>query len=201
VTAAKAAEASVTAELDADLAAQQVELADLEELHLDRAYLRSRWVRERPAPLTIRCKAGPVRNGDRFPKTAFTLEWQRQQLGCPNHITLPFHPGGTVHFPAAVGAVCPLRVRCTPSTRGRSVHIHPDEQLLAELRERQQTREGRAQRRPRVAVEHPLAHVGHWQGSRARYCGQRKNLFDLRRCAVVHNLHVLAHHVPAIQAA
>lgn len=34
--------------------------------------------------------------------------------------------------------------------------------------------------------------VGRWQGRRARYRGLRKNLFDLRRCAVVHNLHVLA---------
>jgi hypothetical protein len=201
VTAANAAEASVTADLDADLAAQQVELADLDELHLDRAYLSSRWVRERPATLTIRCKAWPVRNGDRFPKTAFPLDWQRQQLECPNHITLPFQPGGTVHFPAVVGAACPLRGRCTTSTHGRSVHIHPDEHLLAELRERQQTQQGRAQLRERVAVEHTLAHVGYWQGSRARSCGQRKNLFDLRRCAVVHNLPVLAHHIPAIQAA
>jgi hypothetical protein len=201
VTAANAAEASVTADLDADLAAQQVGLADLDELHLDRAYLSSRWVRERPATLTIRCKAWPVRNGDRFPKTAFTLDWQRQQLECPNHITLSFQPGGTVHFPAAACAVCPLRIRCTTSTHGRSVHIHPDERLLAELRERQQTREGRAQLRERVAVEHTLAHVGYWQGKRARYCGQRKNLFDLRRCAVVHNLHVLAHHAHIMQAA
>jgi len=201
VTAANAAEASVTTDLDADLAAQHVGLTDLDELHLDRAYLSSRWVRERPATLTIRCKAWPVRNGDRFPKTAFTLDWQRQQLECPNHITLPFQLGGTVHFPAAVCAVCPLQIRCTTSTHGRSVHIHPDERLLAELRERQQTREGRAQLRERVAVEHTLAHVSYWQGKRARYCGQRKNLFDLRRCAVVHNLHVLAYHVPAMQAA
>jgi transposase len=201
VTAANAAEASVTADLDADLAAQHVGLADLAELHLDRAYLSSRWVRERPATLTIRCKAWPVRNGDRFPKTAFTLDWQRQQLECPSHVTLPFQPGGTVHFPAAVCAACPLRVRCTTSTHGRNVHIHPDERLLAELRERQQTQAGRAQLRERVAVEHTLAHVGHWQGKRARSCGQRKNLFDLRRCAVVHNLHVLAHHAHIMQAA
>jgi len=40
-------------------------------------------------------------------------------------------------------------------------------------------------------VEHTLAHIGHWQGDRARYWGARKNLFDLRRCAVVHNLHVI----------
>ena len=32
----------------------------------------------------------------------------------------------------------------------------------------------------------------HWQGRRARYRGTRKNLFDLRRVAVVHNLHVIA---------
>jgi len=201
VTAANAAEASVTADLDADLAAQHVGLADLDELHLDRAYLSSRWVRERPATLTIRCKAWPVHNADRFPKTAFTLDWQRQQLECPNHVRLPFQPGGTVHFPAAVCAACPLRVRCTTSMHGRSVHIHPDERLLVELRERQQTREGRAHLRERVAVEHTLAHVGHWQGKRARYCGQRKNLFDLRRCAVVHNLHVLAYHAHVVQAA
>jgi hypothetical protein len=30
------------------------------------------------------------------------------------------------------------------------------------------------------------------EGRRARYRGVRKKLFDLRRCAVVHNLHVLA---------
>jgi hypothetical protein len=47
--------------------------------------------------------------------------------------------------------------------------------------------------RQRVSVEHSLAHIGQWQGERARYLGLRKNLFDLRRVAVVHNLHVLAH--------
>ena len=34
--------------------------------------------------------------------------------------------------------------------------------------------------------------IGHWRGRRARYRGTRKNLFDLRRVAVVHNLHVTA---------
>jgi hypothetical protein len=51
---------------------------------------------------------------------------------------------------------------------------------------------GRARLRERVTVEHSLAHVGRWQGRRARYRGQRKNLHDLRRTAVVHNLHVIA---------
>ncbi len=46
--------------------------------------------------------------------------------------------------------------------------------------------------RERVAVEHSLAQIGQWQSDRARYIGTRKNLFDLRRMAVVHNLHVIA---------
>ena len=51
---------------------------------------------------------------------------------------------------------------------------------------------GRAKLRGRMAVEHALAHIGRWQGRRARSRGLRKNLFDLRRSAVVHNLHVIA---------
>jgi transposase len=140
--------------------------------------------------LAIYCKAWPVRNGDRFPKTAFQLDWHRGLLTCPHQVQLPFTPGGTVHFPAQTCAACPLQARCTASPQGRSVHIHPDERLLAELRQRQHTAAGRAQLRERVAVEHTLAHIGHWQGHRARYRGQRKNLFDLRRAAIVHNLFI-----------
>ncbi len=63
---------------------------------------------------------------------------------------------------------------------------------MQELRERQLTAQGRAKLRERVSVEHSLSHIGRWQGERARYVGLRKNLFDLRRTAVVHNLHVIA---------
>ena len=105
---------------------------------------------------------------------------------------MPFALGGVVKFPAATCAHCALRSRCPTSTSGRSISIHPAEALLQELRDRQQTPQGRAKLRERVAVEHALAHVGRWQGRRARYWGVRKNVFELRRCAVVHNLHVLA---------
>jgi transposase len=189
ITPANSPEASVTDAIVADLDHQA---AHLDELHIDRAYLSSALVRERPADLAIFCKAWPVRNGDRFPKTAFALDWERRTIRCPNGAALPFEPGGTVRFPAATCAACPLRDRCTTSAHGRSVAIHPDERLLGELRQRQATPDGRATLRERVAVEHALAHVGRWQGRRARYRGARKNLFDLRRCAVVHNLHVLA---------
>lgn len=190
LTPANAPEAGVTEAIMADLAEQQVVLR---ELHIDRAYLSSALVRDRTPDLAIYCKAWPVRQGPHFAKTAFNLDGERQTMRCPHDVELPFEPGGVVHFPAGACAACPLRAQCTASASGRSVTIHPDERLLQELRERQLTPQGRAKLRERVAVEHDLAHVGHWQGDRARYCGQRKNLFDLRRCAVVQNLHVISH--------
>jgi hypothetical protein len=198
ITPANVAEASVTKEIDADLEQQEV---CLKELHIDRGYLSSHFVRERSDDLDIYCKAWPVREGKRFSKQAFSLDWDRLIIRCPAGQDLPFVLGGIVHFPEEVCAQCLLRTQCTTSPRGRSVSIHHDEALLIELRARQQTPEGRAKLRERVAVEHTLAHVGRWQGRRARYRGLRKNLFDLRRCAVVHNLHVLARAHPLQVAA
>ncbi len=190
ITPANAPEASVTGDITTDLEAGGLTLA---ELHIDRAYLSSALVRDRGPDLAIFCKAWRVRNTTgRFAKDQFSLDFAAGQLTCPAGVSMPFQPGKTVHFPKDTCAACPLRVRCTTSSHGRSVSIHPDERLLAELRHRQQTPEGRAELRERVAVEHALAHVGHWQGRRARYLGTRKNLFDLRRVAVVHNLHVIA---------
>jgi IS5 family transposase len=202
VTPANVPEASVTDSIVADLEAQRLTVS---EWHIDRGYLASRVVKERSAEVAIYCKAWPVRSGPHFAKTAFHLDWERQEIRCPNNVTLPFEEGGLVQFPAASCRVCPLRERCTRSAQGRSVSIHPDEKLMEELRERQLTPQGRAKLRERTAVEpgalRALAHVGYWQGDRARYRGVRKNLLDLRRVAVVHNLHVIARYQATIAKA
>ncbi len=190
ITPANAPEASVAGDITADLDAAGFTLS---ELHIDRAYLSSALVRDRGPDLAIFCKAWRVRNtGGRYAKDQFSIDFAAGQLTCPAGVAMSFEPGTTVHFPKGTCAACPLRARCTTSSNGRSVSIHPDEALLAELRRRQQTPEGRAKLRERTQVEHALAHVGHWQGRRARYRGTRKNLFDLRRVAVVHNLHIIA---------
>jgi hypothetical protein len=189
VTPANVPEASVTKDISMDLERQGVRP---KELHIDRAYLSSHLVRERSDDLEVYCKAWPVRESKHFSKQAFTLDWERQIIRCPSEQEMPFVPGGVVHFPREACEQCPLKSQCTTSAKGRSVSIHPDEALFIELRERKPPPQGRAHLRERVAVEHTLAHVGRWQGRRARYRGTRKNLFDLRRCAVVHNLHVLA---------
>jgi hypothetical protein len=198
VTPANVPEASVTDSIEEDLAAQKLTVG---EWHIDRGYLASRVVKERSAEVAVYCKAWPVRSGPYFAKTAFHLDWERQEIRCPNNVVLAFEEGGLVQFPAASCGVCPLRERCTRTAHGRSVSIHPDERLLEELRERQLTAQGRAKLRERTAVDHGLAHVGYWQRNRARYRGVRKNLLDLRRTAVVHNLHVIARYQPAIAKA
>ena len=190
ITPANVPEATVTDDIETDLEAAGLALA---ELHIDRAYLSSAMVRGRGPDLAIFCKAWRVRNtAGRYAKDQFSIDFAAEQLTCPAGVSMAFEPGKTVHFPKDTCAACPLRARCTQSPSGRSVSIHPDEALLAELRERQQSPAGRAKLRERVKVEHALAHVGHWQGRRARYRGTRKNLFDLRRVAVIHNLHVIA---------
>ena len=78
ITPANAPEASVTEAISADLDRQEV---CLKELHIDRAYLSSHLVRERPDELEVYCKAWPVRQGKGFHKQAFALaNWQRQTI-------------------------------------------------------------------------------------------------------------------------
>lgn len=189
ITPANLPEACVTEALAQDIEFQQV---TLEELHIDRAYLTSHWVKQRTPELKIICKSWRVRNGKYFDKTAFNLDWSNHLIRCPNGISIPFVEGKTVRFPQQECQACPLHSQCTASPKSRTISIHPDESLLQELRQRQTTSSGRQKLRERVSVEHTLAHIGQWQGKQARYLGIRKNLFDLRRMAVVHNLHILA---------
>jgi hypothetical protein len=83
----------------------------------------------------------------------------------------------------------------------RRVYTKTVEKSIPSSAPRSRPPHGRAKLRERVKVEHTLAHVGRWQGDRARYLGPRKNLFDLRRVAVVHNLHVIARQPPPAKQA
>ncbi len=57
VTRANEPEASVTMAIEFDLNAQNVTTLDIKELHIDRAYLASHWVKQRTPDMTIICKA------------------------------------------------------------------------------------------------------------------------------------------------
>ena len=104
--------------------------------------------------------SGPhrVRNtAGRFAKNQFSLDFDAGQLTCPAGIAMPFEPGRPCP-PKDTCAACPLRQRCTASSHGRSVSIHPDEAPLAELRHRQATPAGRARRGTRRGRARPRAH-------------------------------------------
>jgi hypothetical protein len=188
VTPANAPEASVTDAIETDVAAHH---CTRRAWHMDRASLASPLVQQRPATWAIVCQAWPVHQGPYCPTSACHLDGERHARQCPGGVTLPCEPGGSVQLPAATCAGGAWRPRCTTSASGRRVRMHPDEALLQEWRDRQQTPQGRAQLRERVAVAHALAHMDRWPGRRARYGGGRKKVFALRRCAVVHTLHVL----------
>ena len=160
--------------------------------HLDRASLASTLVPQRSRAWAMFCQAWPVPQGPSVPKSALPLAWERRERPGPGGVGRPCEPGGAGTLPASTWAGGAWRARCPTSPAGRRVSLHPAEALWAEWRERQRTPPGRAKLRERVAVEHALAPIGPWQGRRARYGGVRKHGFDLRRCAVVHNVHVLA---------
>ena len=110
-------------------------------------------VRLHPKPWT-------ARNGERFPKHAFTIRLAEGLVECPAHQTAPIVSGRTtVQFPAATCHACPLRDACTTAADGRTISLHPQEALLQELRATMRTPDGRADLRHRTTVEHSLARL------------------------------------------
>ena len=164
----------------------------VEELHIDRGFLGCEAVDTFHARGgLVLCKPWPSRNQGRFTKLDFKIDLKDRTVTCPEKVTVPITKSGA-HFPGDVCTPCSQRARCTKAKNdGRSVDIHPQEELLLLLRQRRATREGRAALRQRVTVEHSLAAVGAIQGPRARYKGIRKNSLDLRRCAAVANIQAL----------
>lgn len=189
VTPANRPEERAAAALKADIERQALTIA---ELSIDRAYLASPVVDEvRAAGGVVLCKPWPQGGRDgRFGKRDFRIDLRRKVVTCPAGQRAPLELGAVTKFDPAQCARCPLRAHCTTATsgRGRTVAIAADEAEQKRLRARQGTRAGRAALRQRVPVEHALAHIAARKGSKARYVGARKNLFDLRRAATIQNL-------------
>jgi len=191
ITAANKPERVAASELFADVERLGVTVS---ELYIDRGYLDDEAIEvRREGGMGVHCKPFPLRNGVLFSKSDFAIDPEACTVRCPNGVVRPIEFGQSVHFPASTCAACPKRALCTDATatRGRSLMIHPNEPFFLELRQRAKTTEGRADLRQRVAVEHSLATLHNRQGDRARYRGARKNLFDLRRHAVISNLAVI----------
>ena len=164
------------------------------ELYIDRGYIASPVVAEILAyGGQVICKPWVPRNGTMFTKAHFRINMRAMTITCPAGEVEPIDLGADVEFNPEACARCPLRTKCTTAApgSGRTVSIADDERLQHRLRKLVSTSQGRQRLRERISVEHRLAHLGRRQGHRARYCGTRKNLFDLRRTAAIQNLEVI----------
>ena len=175
-----------------ELLERATEERELLSLHVDRQYLHAAEVLPlKESGVEVFCRAPASSNRDGlFTKREFEIDLETKVAQCPNGEEVSFELGQTIEFPAEKCDICPLREQCTKRKLGggRTIKIHPNEEFFKELRLFETSPEGRAKLRPRVDVEHCLAHVGQRQGDKARYIGARKNTFELRIVCAIQNL-------------
>jgi hypothetical protein len=136
--------------------------------------------------------------GGRFAKDQFRLDLQAGTVTCPARVTVTIRParrgGGRARFGQAC-SVCPLRVACTTSLRGRVIAIHPQEAELTAARARQRDPAWLADyRATRPKVERKLAQLLRRRhgGRRARVRGLVRVTQDFKLLAAAVNLARLA---------
>lgn len=104
------------------------------------------------------------------------------------------HPGRAFRFETAVCATCPLRGDCikTKVNRGRTVCLHPQEDLLQKAKAIQKSAAFKEYRQLRQVAEHRIARLMQLGIRQARYLGRKKTLFQLLMAATVANLTLVA---------
>ena len=147
-------------------------------------------------------------NKAHFPKEDFLIDLESGTCTCPaGQVTRNLRPLGTrtgptgrIHqlkgfrFDGAVCGVCPLRPRCVAGSSGlgRTVQLHPQEDLLQQARALQRSEAFGGYRQRRVVVEHRLARLVQLGIRQARYFGRAKTRFQLYLAATVANLTLVA---------
>jgi hypothetical protein len=180
-----------TAGLEPLLIAVELQHRHVTSLHIDRGYLGDELINTYDEQgVSIVCKPWPVRTPTGyFSKQDFQIDLAMLQARCPAGHVIPITPGKTACFPASACTPCALRAQCTArQAEGRTLTIHPQEDLLQRLSVLPTTAAGRAALRERGAVEHGLAHVSQRQGNSARFNGARKNTYHLRLVSAIQNL-------------
>ena len=147
------------------------------------------------------CRDAPTK--PTFPKEDFLIDLESGTCTCPaGNVTRSIRPSGTridprgqIHqlkgfrFDAAVCGACPLRPRCVAGSSGlgRTVQLHPQEDLLQQARALQKSEAFAGYRQRRVVV-HRLARLVQLGIRQARYFGRARTRFQLYLAATVANL-------------
>ena len=122
----------------------------------------------------------------------FILDEEDGTVTCPAGHTRPVSPKRSVTF-GALCAACPLRARCTTAKDGRSLDIHPHEQLLRAARAQARTDAFKQAYRTRAMIERIIAWTATQNGRRIRlrYLGASKNNAWLHNRSAAINLRTL----------
>lgn len=103
----------------------------VQSLSIDRAYLRSPLIGSLKAQgIAIVAKPWPLHNRGRFTKEQFQITLDSHEVTCPAGVTVRLTGAERrAHFPAETCGRCALRSDCTTSARGRTLSLHPQEDL------------------------------------------------------------------------
>ena len=147
-------------------------------------------------------------NSKHFPKDDFVIDLVQGSCTCPagqvtrHLVSMATHTDLTgrtykqegFRFDGAVCGACPLRPQCTDARAGlgRTVRLHPQEALLQEARQLQQSPVYDQYRQRRVVAEHRLARLVQLGIRQSKYFGRAKTKFQLYLAATVANITLLA---------
>ncbi len=162
------------------------------ELHSDRAYTDAALTQDLAAAGTeILTKPRPIRGlPGLYTRSDFHVDLRKKTATCPAGQTVRIELGEVALYDGDRCSRCPQRAACTDAKpgKGRTLRIPADEPMQRRFAKLASTSTGRERLRERVAIEHVLARHAAVQGTKARYRGARKNVFDARRTGCVLNL-------------
>jgi hypothetical protein len=163
------------------------------------------------AGIELSAKVPSIPANDPFHKGRFVLDLTHMIATCPEgHSTQEYDyvssktagekvPVARFQFNAETCQACPHKAQCLRSVdknRGRTVTLHPQEELLQKARRHQETPEFREDIKARQAVEHRFARLTPLGIRQARYFGRKKTRFQCLLAAMVANLTVVATFLP-----
>lgn len=135
-----------------------------------------------------------------YTSAAFTIDWQAQQVRCPQGATStswsPCTQNGTdaivVRFDTTTCRTCPAKTSCTTATRrGRQLSLRPQpvHNAVAQARAQQSTDKWHNDYKIRAGVEGTIRQATHVTGiRRARYLGQPRTTLEHNLAAAAINL-------------
>ena len=158
------------------------------------------------AGIDLSAKVPAARKGDLFPKSRFILDLTNMVATCDTGVTTSSweysrsrngrEPTPSFRFQAEDCNKCRHRDDCLRAVdksrgRGRSIALHPQEELLQEARLRQASPKFREDIKLRQTVEHTIARVIQLGARQARYFGKAKTKYQMTMVAIVANLGVI----------